>query len=867
MRLHRAAAGTLFALGSTGAWVVATGGCSTLADVPPGCSNFVVEPNLGEDCDDATADSPRDTGTERPARCAKVGEVGACHFVADATHDCPIGFHAGPSRGACVRGSGVFGTPSARMPNLLGKRPQVLDVDQDGQLDVVLDGIQGDFTAPHFLKRPANDRYEATDGPHESLFAAFVDLSEDGLADVASPAAAAEYSGLVVRLRHLDRSDEARIFEHQSTAGRLRYAWAPRDDSSNDDLVALFEDADGSACGAPVCGCVVGKAKCAGSFAVPWLTADALRELDAVHGRSGLVLAPSAGPIEFAPSATAMAGGKWFTILSSAYLGGITLRDLNGDGVEDVGFLACSTTMRSEDRTFARASGPLSFLAPPVVEVVATHSGCGPTLPGPAFGFIDADATPDLYDGFHVWTSSTGPTTGPLMGPGPVSAPFPDTVLGLGDVNGDGRDDLAIARVEGVSLLLGAEGSPLVEMSYPTPLPTKDVLVSDVDGDGLGDIVAVIGADGVGSCATSLDEVLIAYGRASGHPEPWRSVGRVPGVARISAGRWTHPGSSSPDALADIAIASHCSDGAGGRGAILRGDAGRRPFSVLSLKTDKGAAADINRAIAAPDLATALGLSSAVVVTGRADSGARTAFLLPFTGRADAQPSLRIELPLPPPTKKGGEPVLQAIVGRTDDPGAFIGGLLDSGTGVLGDGGKSDLILFAARAGGELTDRRALRSVEYGGSATWSNASLPKSEGDPGRRFAIVSRYTGGVTVNGPVAPVSAFVLFDVDAGGHFADVVDVPPAESGAFVGVTTYEGAAGEHVLLVATDQSVDRVDPASGALTPFLVDGAPLDVTGVTAIASGDFSGDGLDDVLVIDENGGIIIPQLAKTPAQP
>lgn len=857
MRPSTGSAAILFAVGSTCAWVVATGGCSTLADVQPGCSNFVVEPNLGEDCDDATADAPRDTGTARPARCAKIGEIGACHFIADATHDCPIGFHAGPSGGACSRASGAFGAPSPRVTNLLGKSAQVLDLDLDGQLDVVIDGVHDDFTAPVFLERRAGDRYEATVGAREELHTAFVDLSEDGIADVAAPAR--DTTGLVVRLRHFDRSDEARIYDHTSTAGRLRYAWTPRDDGSGDELLALFEDADGASCGGGVCGCVVGRADCPAPFAVPWLAPDALPGLRAVHGRSGAVLAPSAGPLEFVSSAAEAAAKSWISLPSADYAGGITLRDLDGDGAEDAGFLECGTEVR-----FARARGPFTIGVTPAVESVATktQSTCFDAN-GPAFGFFDDDALADLAYLDDVWTSSAGPTTGAL----PAAAkllPFLGTndvtALDVGDVNGDGRDDLVLAyrKVSSstpppsttVMIALGAEGLSFPAQTYPTPAPIKQLAIVDVDGDGLGDVVAVVGAETTAGddCAT-LDDVLVAYGRASGYPEPWQLAGRFPRVERITAGRWT------ADAYDDIALASHCADvPPAGRGAILRGDPGRRPFSVLHVSTAAGAPADVLRALAAPDLTPALGLSSGIVVTA-IGADKRATFLLPFTGRAEPQLTERIELPLPSPAKKTGQTLLQAILSRPEAPGAFIGAGLDVYEP------SRVTVLYAGQAGGEVTDQLVVRPISQASNADWSLASLPPTALDTQRRYAVVTR-----DVNDPEF-ASALGLFHVDDEGHFADVVDVPVLDRGPFVGVTVYEGEAGEHVLLVATENGVDQVDPTSGALSPFLVGGAPLDVTGVTAIASGDFSGDGLDDVLVIDENGGVIVPQLAKTPAQP
>lgn len=846
----------------TGGAAAAISGCSKLPDVTPGCSNFVVEPELEEDCDESTADSPRETGTARPARCAKVGEADACHYVADATHACPLGFHVGVGARVCVRASGAFAAPSPRMANLLGKSPQVLDVDLDGQLDLVLDGVHDDFTAPYFLEQPSDGRYEVTVGAAEPLHAAFVDLSGDGVPDVAAPAP--DYSGLVVRLRHLDRSDEARIFEHQVTAGRLRYAWAPRADSPTDALVALFDGASSTPCGAGVCGCVVGRTGCETPFTAPWLAPPALVGLHTLHARTGTLIAPEAGGLRFAADADGMLAGEWVSIPSADYYGGAALRDLDGDGVEDIGFVQCASVA-----SFALSKGPFSMATPPLVASVATTtSSCIPEVRahGPAFGFVDADASLDLALLPSLWTSSNGATTGFLPPSDRDVLPLGDQGRwpehhALGDVNGDLRDDLVVAVGSGGSapkpptmaaVFLGAEGAPLASQTYSTALPLKLLAISDLDGDGLGDIVGVIGAAASEACDASPDEVLVAYGRASGYPEPWRSIGRFPGVEQIAPGRWTPK--YEVDAYGDVAIASTCADHPRGRGAILRGDPGRRPFSVLELANDDSTPADIVRALAAPELAAALGRPSSVVVTGLGGNE-RVAFVLPFTGRADARPDERLALPLPAPTTKTAETLLQAITSLPEDPGAFVAGGLEA------DGPKRRVILFTGRVDGEVNDRLDLLDLTPASNATWSLASLPPSDLDPVRRYAVVARDVAAPEV------ASGLFFFSVDEGGQFVDVGAAPPTGDGAFVGVTTLEGERGERALVVATDGGIYRFDPLAETLTPFLAGGAPLVVDGVTAIAAGDFSGDGLDDLLVIADGGGFVVPQVAKTPAQP
>ena len=65
--------------------------------------------------------------------------------------------------------------------------------------------------------------------------------------------------------------------------------------------------------------------------------------------------------------------------------------------------------------------------------------------------------------------------------------------LAMGDFNGDGMIDLAIAAVDGIKICLGAIGGFQCESSDVTPLGANVIMAGDFDGDGILDLVALSG--------------------------------------------------------------------------------------------------------------------------------------------------------------------------------------------------------------------------------------------------------------------------------------------------------------------------------------------------------------------------------------
>lgn len=139
------------------------------------------------------------------------------------------------------------------------------------------------------------------------------------------------------------------------------------------------------------------------------------------------------------------------------------------------------------DRELSATSGP------PLPDVPTAMSDVGDA---------DGDGAPDLAyvavgRGLLRWHGATGIPLASFVG---------DLVPELaGDVNGDGLDDLLVTSRVGtsasVSLLLGAAGEPWSEPAWtvdlgPTALPPRAVGLSDLDGDGYGEVAISTVTDG-----------------------------------------------------------------------------------------------------------------------------------------------------------------------------------------------------------------------------------------------------------------------------------------------------------------------------------------------------------------------------------
>lgn len=108
---------------------------------------------------------------------------------------------------------------------------------------------------------------------------------------------------------------------------------------------------------------------------------------------------------------------------------------------------------------------------------------------------VTGDAKPDilaayLYEGFQVASGNGDGTFGPFRSiGGPAAGP-----MSVGDVNGDGRPDVAFSPGEGVqrvALLLANADSTFQEVRFPAGRGQFDVFVGDLDRDARSDVLTL----------------------------------------------------------------------------------------------------------------------------------------------------------------------------------------------------------------------------------------------------------------------------------------------------------------------------------------------------------------------------------------
>jgi hypothetical protein len=227
-----------------------------------------------------------------------------------------------------------------------------------------------------------------------------------------------------------------------------------------------------------------------------------------------------------------------------------TLADFNGDGNLDLAVLTESTGL-----SVFLANGDGTFQAPRTV-------GAGQGAQALAVGDVNGDGIPDLAVADHGDFQGNGSGLSILLGNGDGSfqpathydaGPFP-TALALGDLNGDNQLDVVVANSEGsahantVSVLLGnGDGSFQPAQSYDAGGPSA-VAVVDLNDDGILDLVTLDSAD-----------VCVRLGNGDG------SFPGLPkydtGLQNNNADRQMVSGDFNGDGIPDLALAQGGSDG------------------------------------------------------------------------------------------------------------------------------------------------------------------------------------------------------------------------------------------------------------------------------------------------------------------
>ena len=176
--------------------------------------------------------------------------------------------------------------------------------------------------------------------------------------------------------------------------------------------------------------------------------------------------------------------------------------DLNGDNMTDI----VTTNTRGNNVTILLSDGKGGFL-----EAKGSPFPCGDNPFGIAIGDVNADRKPDLAivnspssmaggsgkDGLTILLNDV--TAGFTMMKGsPFEAGQNPNRIAIGDVNGDGINDVVTSDYEGNRIylfLMNREGTISPGQAIYTGNHPKGVAIADLTGDGKGDIVVCNNAD------------------------------------------------------------------------------------------------------------------------------------------------------------------------------------------------------------------------------------------------------------------------------------------------------------------------------------------------------------------------------------
>jgi hypothetical protein len=287
------------------------------------------------------------------------------------------------------------------------------------------------------------------------------------------------------------------------------------------------------------------------------------------------------------------------------------LGDVNGDGFADIGALDKSLDM--PDTAAGTAAVFFGSATRFTGEVPLDQAGAQLSIPaGYQFGLglhsagdLNGDGYADFVVGTfnddlgdcnglvsRVWIVLGGPKVGGALSldtvpfiEGKIIGPYSDFAVPLGDLDGDGFDDLAVttchnpqqpgALASDTNILFGRPDLSTLPGSWNVTFPNTNALVSaDVDGDGIRDLIL---ADPSASNGNGNGVVYIRRGtgaRLSGSIDPTLGSLAIPSSYRCNGslvacgeflGRWLMVGSDvDGDGLADILVGANVAKDANG---------------------------------------------------------------------------------------------------------------------------------------------------------------------------------------------------------------------------------------------------------------------------------------------------------------
>jgi hypothetical protein len=170
--------------------------------------------------------------------------------------------------------------------------------------------------------------------------------------------------------------------------------------------------------------------------------------------------------------------------------GGIATGDFDGDGKTDV---AIAMGDNRGSVLVLRGLGTGAFAAPMILPPMSPSPGIGDGTSALAVGDVNGDGRDDIIVACFLLSNQliVRLSTGSGFAD-PVAIPLPSPVdVALGDLDGDGKLDVVASNIDkGMVSLLRGKGDGTFEWPVNVPMGPEPVslAVADFDGDGLADI-------------------------------------------------------------------------------------------------------------------------------------------------------------------------------------------------------------------------------------------------------------------------------------------------------------------------------------------------------------------------------------------